>query len=226
LSSVARSHEGDTVPPPVSTEAALTILREAISELSLADSSEDIHSICRTTALRLIDAGCEPEAENGGEERLNLFALVGPETDALTELANGHAWQAALSEAVGKRTLPLTIAVLDLDHLQTVIGVWGDAAGDQLLVDTAAAWRGVLRDGDLLARLDGSRFAVMFGGCDLSDARFVAERLRKAVPYRQSASVGIASWDGDEDAGALVARAEVALRNAKAARKGRLTLAA
>lgn len=46
-------------------------------------------------------------------------------------------------------------------------------------------------------------------------ATVVVERLRGAVPGSQTASAGIACWDGEETADELVARADRALYQAK-----------
>jgi len=148
-------------------------------------------------------------------------------TDPLTGLANRRAWEEALGSALGDGPpKPLCVAVMDLDHLKTVNDTWGHAAGDHLLEAAATAWREILRDRDMLARLGGDEFAVMLRGCELRDARFIAERLRGAVPHGQTASVGLASWDRVEDAAALMARADEALYRAKGTDRDRVVLAA
>jgi PleD family two-component response regulator len=54
----------------------------------------------------------------------------------------------------------------------------------------------------------------------------VVERLLAGVPLGQTASAGIAVWDGAESAEALLARADAALYAAKAAGRARAVTAA
>jgi PleD family two-component response regulator len=53
----------------------------------------------------------------------------------------------------------------------------------------------------------------------------VIERLLEVVPLGQSASAGVAVWDGGEDATQLLARADAALYEAKHAGRNRALLA-
>jgi hypothetical protein len=63
-------------------------------------------------------------------------------------------------------------------------------------------------------------FAVLLPDCGLDDAMQIAERLRTAQP-EVTCSLGVADWDGREDATELVARADRALYAAKAAGRNR-----
>jgi CHASE1-domain containing sensor protein len=82
------------------------------------------------------------------------------------------------------------------------------------------AWQGKLRKTDLLARYGGEEFAVLLPDCGLDNAMQIAERLRIAQP-EVTCSLGVADWDGREDATELVARADRALYAAKAAGRNR-----
>src|SRR5918994_671469 len=82
------------------------------------------------------------------------------------------------------------------------------------------AWEGRLRKTDLLARYGGEEFAVLLPDCALGNAMEIAERLRTAQP-EVTCSIGVADWDGREDSGRLVARADRALYAAKAGGRDR-----
>jgi len=116
------------------------------------------------------------------------------------------------------------VAVIDLDHFKDYNDANGHQSGDRMLKTGAAAWRSVLRSGDILTRYGGEEFAVVLPGCSLEEARTVLERLRKRTPEGQTCSVGLAQWDGRETATDLVARADRALYDAK--RSGRDVLVA
>jgi diguanylate cyclase (GGDEF)-like protein len=110
---------------------------------------------------------------------------------------------------------PLSVAVLDLDHMSAFNMLRGEREGDLLIKETGARWRNELRDVDMLARLDGVEFGVMLPGCGLGEAVDVLDRVRAATPRGQTASAGVARWDGEEPAELLVARCQDALAAAK-----------
>jgi diguanylate cyclase (GGDEF)-like protein len=93
----------------------------------------------------------------------------------------------------------------------------GEREGDMLIKETAARWRNELREVDVLARIEGTEFAVVLPACGLGEACEVLDRVRVATPRGQTASAGVARWDGEEPAELLVARAQDALAAAKAA---------
>ena len=68
---------------------------------------------------------------------------------------------------------------------------------------------------DFLARVDGTEFAMVLPGCGLGEACDVLVRVREATPRGQTASAGVARWDGEEPAELFLARAQDALAAAK-----------
>jgi diguanylate cyclase (GGDEF)-like protein/PAS domain S-box-containing protein len=143
-------------------------------------------------------------------------------TDPLTGLGNRRAWNDELArELVRSRRYEsrLCLAMLDLDHFKRFNDARGHQAGDRLLEDAARAWSALLRPTDTLARYGGEEFALLLPHCDTDTAEAIVGRLLDAVPGGQTASCGIAEWDGSETAEALTARADAALYMAK--RSGR-----
>jgi diguanylate cyclase (GGDEF)-like protein len=156
-------------------------------------------------------------------ERVNLLARLErtAHTDELTGLLNRRAWREELPRemARAKRELrPLCVAMLDIDGLKTLNDTHGHHAGDQLLKQNAAAWSSALRPVDLLARYGGDEFAAILTSCRLDDAQRLVDRLVDATPEGCGFSVGLAEWDGTQDAHALMAEADARLYAAKAAR--------
>jgi diguanylate cyclase (GGDEF)-like protein len=150
-------------------------------------------------------------------------------TDALTRVANRRAWDEQLPRelARAKRSSePLSIAIIDLDHFKAFNDDRGHQAGDELLKAAAAAWAGLVREGDFLARYGGEEFAVILPACPASEIREVTERLRGAVPENQTCSVGVATWNGSEPGEELVGRADDALYEAKRTGRDRAVIAA
>jgi diguanylate cyclase (GGDEF)-like protein len=148
--------------------------------------------------------------------------------DPLTGLPNRRAWEERLEQEVarGRRSgRPLCLALLDLDHFKAVNDGRGHDAGDRLLTGVADAWRGVVREADLLARLGGDEFGLLLVDTDLEGGERALERLRGCTPAPSTTSIGLAEWDGAEGIVELTSRADVALYASKRAGRDRVTSA-
>ena len=145
------------------------------------------------------------------------------QTDPLTGLPNRRAWDAQVKR-VHSEGGELVIAMIDFDHFKRFNDSYGHPAGDRLLKETAAAWRDQLRTGDLLARLGGEEFGLLLRDCDPEIATEVTDRLRRSVSENWTCSAGIAVGRPGESAEEIIARADVALYEAKAAGRDRIAL--
>jgi diguanylate cyclase (GGDEF)-like protein len=142
-------------------------------------------------------------------------------TDELTGLPNRRAWYRQLDQALARARRtggPLTVLALDLDGFKQVNDRDGHIAGDRLLKAVTSQWLTELRTTDLLGRIGGDEFAVILEGTDAASALDVVSRLDGAAAGHHPSSVGIAAWDGSEDAAALVARADADMYVYKRAR--------
>jgi diguanylate cyclase (GGDEF)-like protein len=145
-------------------------------------------------------------------------------TDPLTGLDNRRVWRDSLPGILGPQA-SVCIALLDLDFFKAYNDTRGHLAGDGLLQQLGESWRPLVRPTDLLVRWGGEEFALALPDCPLSQALEVLERLRSAVPDGQTVSAGVASWDGSESIETLMARADAALYEAKAAGRDRVVAA-
>ena len=155
-------------------------------------------------------------------EREGLLAELQAATthDQLTGLPNRRAWDDRLEQALGRAAAesePLSVLAIDIDQLKRINDTHGHAEGDRLLQRCAHAWSGALRGGDFLARLGGDEFLVLLPGSAQVAAEQVAKRFLGAVPFNQTCSIGVATWDGEEPASELVRRADQGMYAAKAA---------
>jgi diguanylate cyclase (GGDEF)-like protein len=149
-------------------------------------------------------------------------------TDDLTGLPNRRAWDEQLPlelARAGREDWPVCVAMLDLDHFKDFNDKLGHQAGDRLLKASAAAWRTQLRATDTLTRYGGEEFAIVLPNCSPEDATELLERVRTATPAGQTASAGVASWDGIENPAILISRADAALYEAKDAGRDRVVVA-
>lgn len=149
-------------------------------------------------------------------------------TDPLTGVATERAWDQEVPRELARarrQETPVCLGLLDLDHLAAFNDRRGMPEGDRLLKEAAAAWMSALREVDTLARLEGGRFGVLLPGCTVGEAVDVMDRLRAVTPRGQTASAGVARWDGEEPAQLTQSRCRSALDRAKAAGRD-MTLAA
>ena len=173
-------------------------------------------------AARLLASDAGVAIERGDlMEQLEGAAL----TDGLTGLANRRAWDETIGSALRKSLAPgrrAAVAMLDLDHFKAYNDTYGHQAGDRLLRQVSSTWRDQLREGDILARYGGEEFALLLPNCTAADARRVTERLRGSTPGAITCSAGLAIVENGEPADTAVARADVALYEAKESGRDRL----
>ena len=172
-------------------------------------------------ALQNVRLSQEVERRRNTEEDLRELC----ERDPLTGLLNRRAWDMALTSALRKRRQPIYVALMDLDRFKAFNDRHGHPAGDALLRRAAVAWRGALRNADVLARYGGEEFAMLLANCDLESALDIVDRVRRATVGEQTVSIGLAQWDGQESGETLIARADRALYAAKHAGRNRVLLA-
>jgi two-component system cell cycle response regulator len=80
---------------------------------------------------------------------------------------------------------PLALIFLDIDYFKKINDTHGHPAGDFVLAELSQMMGTLLRTEDVLARFGGEEFTILCRGSDLSGARIVAERVRKAVEERK-----------------------------------------
>jgi len=168
-------------------------------------------------------------------QRLSELALQDP----LTGLANRTALQQHLEQAIARsqrRNELLAVMLIDLDGFKPVNDQYGHGFGDQVLAEVARRLRHYLRDADLPARLGGDEFVVICENVQTAaDARDLAKRVLEGLDtpiylegraVRVGASIGIALYHGEDDATALIRRADAAMYRAKATGRNRVHLTA
>lgn len=157
-------------------------------------------------------------------------------TDALTGLGNRREMEGALARMLSSGE-GFALMHLDLDYFKQVNDTMGHAAGDHVLVETAARLRASVRGADLVARVGGDEFVILLAGVHQAAPvqRVGAQILRRMAegidylgrPCRVAISIGAVLCLPDQVATgeALLERADVALYASKGAGRARLTLA-
>lgn len=151
-------------------------------------------------------------------------------TDPLTRVFNRQYLSERLPREMDRHRRyghSLSIVIIDIDRFKLVNDNWGHLAGDAVLGEVARRFTTLIRDVDSLIRYGGEEFLLILPSTDLQGATHVAERLREEVAkypvrlpggeIRITSSAGVAQMTAqDADAAALIARADVALYQAKA----------
>jgi diguanylate cyclase (GGDEF)-like protein/PAS domain S-box-containing protein len=206
----------------------LTTISSALFQPVLVDGAiagvlivawEETRDTLTDRARHLVEVGAYEAAialmRAAGTDRLRTAAF----TDPLTGIANRRAFELELAAALArarKQGHPLSVALVDLNALKELNDSEGHEAGDALLRDAAASWQAELRPSDLLARLGGDEFAIILPSDGEHAGQRIADRLRQALRHPAGCGVGIALWDGKEDAASLLRRGDQALYADKA----------
>jgi diguanylate cyclase (GGDEF)-like protein len=140
--------------------------------------------------------------------------------DHLTQLPNRRTADAFLGRALAAGS-SFSVAMMDLDSFKAYNDSRGHNAGDHLLVEAAVAWTAHLPPGALLARYGGEEFLLLMIDASVEELTALTGRMRAATPDDQSFSAGVATWTAEEDAKAVLHRADSALYRAKAAGRAR-----
>lgn len=90
--------------------------------------------------------------------------------------------------------LPLTLALIDLDHFKRVNDTLGHAGGDAVLRALALAAREVLRGQDRFGRWGGEEWLLVMPGTGVAEMPAVFERLRER--FANTAAAGVAGRHG------------------------------
>lgn len=152
--------------------------------------------------------------------------------DPLTGLANRR----RLAEFLrGLKSETVSFVMLDIDFFKKINDRYGHDAGDEVLADLAEVLSGCVREGDMVARLGGEEFCVVFPDTPLATAVELAEELRAAVdvhdfktsagPIPVTVSVGVAQRRPGEPNSAWIKRADEALYASKTGGRNRVSSA-
>jgi len=100
--------------------------------------------------------------------------------DQLTGLYNRRSGELRLEEEIARairHDRPLTLLLLDLDHLKQTNDRHGHAAGDQMLRSFSERLQRAIRGSDLAARMGGDEFMVLLPECRPEEVSHVLNRV-------------------------------------------------
>ncbi|RYD82262.1 MAG: GGDEF domain-containing protein, partial [Sphingomonadales bacterium] len=191
------------------------------------------------TARVLLDKQLQKSARDA--RRAAQRSEIAARTDELTGLPNRRAFFERIDESVAQGR-SLALAVFDVDHFKRINDGYGHPAGDEVLRRIATTASAHLRENDMVARIGGEEFAIVFDGLEPAAAVAVAERVVAAVAgatftlpgtlagtdhdvdLSVTISMGLAEHRAGIDASQLLADADRALYAAKDGGRNQLRL--
>lgn len=150
--------------------------------------------------------------------------------DTLTPLPNRRCFVREVERVVSqvaRYAEHATVVFVDVDGLKSINDRFGHSAGDAALIHVATLLRQAIRAGDMIARIGGDEFGLLFVHLDETKATAKADALLtelQASPLMLSGasltvslSMGVAMINADDTVDTLLARADERMYAAKAA---------
>jgi diguanylate cyclase (GGDEF)-like protein len=110
-------------------------------------------------------------------------------TDDLTGLYNRRFLDSTIRERFENGSLELrklTLMVIELNNIEEISKLYGSPMGDRVFSSVADILRGMMRSGDICARLEGrDEFAVLLPDADGPTAVRIAERVRDKISLQK-----------------------------------------
>lgn len=155
--------------------------------------------------------------------------------DDLTGLYNPSAMRETLRREViraDRANEPVTILLLDIDHLKRINDTYGHPAGDRLLKSFGNFLQARLRRTDWIGRGNGEQFAVIMPNTSAENAKKIIDTLRTAFAdvkhqsdqgtFKVTFSGGVVSCVSGQDVEHIFHSVEMALLEAKQAGRNQL----
>lgn len=160
------------------------------------------------------------------------------DTDDLTGIWNKRWLRRQLPNEIERSriySLPLSLAMFDVDDFKQVNDMYGHVIGDVVLSELCGSVRETLRPPDMFARFGGDEFAVVLPHSDMNGARAVADRIMHRArslrifaadgqtEIRCTVSIGLATYVPPMSAAELIHGADDRLYESKRLGKNRVS---
>jgi len=139
------------------------------------------------------------------EEKLEKLAHF----DALTGTYNRGYCSGLLNRHIKlaqRNKMPILLAYTDIDNFKDINDNFGHKEGDEVLKEVAKLFKSTLREIDIICRVGGDEFLLIFPDSSLKEAPMVQKRINQSlvklnhnlkISYKIGLSVGFASYNPD-----------------------------
>ena len=107
-------------------------------------------------------------------------------------------------KTANRKKTPILLFYLDVDNFKYINDTFSHKEGDVILKEIAQLFKSTLRDIDIICRIGGDEFLLIFPESSLNDVPLIRERLNKnlkklnqklAKPYKIDFSIGLSYYD-------------------------------
>ena len=163
------------------------------------------------------------------EQRVEMLDRLAHQ-DTLIEVPNRRGFMRQLERLIDRVTRygdRAALLFVDIDGLKMINDTFGHPAGDEALIQVANMLSGGVRKSDCVARLGGDEFGILLERAGEKDAGETAARLVSRIAGSEfcfegtclplSVAIGVAVIEPEDSAVAVLARADQAMYEKKAA---------
>ena len=118
-----------------------------------------------------------------------LFVLRQATTDELTGLVNRRGFHMTghhILDICKRLGQPATLVLFDMDGLKKINDTTGHKEGDRAIRDFGSCLLKTYRDSDVVARIGGDEFAILFAGTTQQDVSSLVARLQEHIQSRNT----------------------------------------
>ena len=188
----------------------------------------------KQVSLRKINEKLSKQKDEIEEANKKLKELS--ELDHLTELYNRRFFEESIEKVLEKNkqeNKPSSLIMLDIDDFKSINDNYGHKGGDEVLKKLSYKLKTLMRKDDLLARTGGEEFMILLPNTTFDEGQIYAENIRNSIENLQinlyddlniniTVSIGLTSYDENEDLSKLLIRVDNNLYEAKTDGKNRV----
>lgn len=211
--------------------AIIGILNQALTETRRLRVREDALAAAQR---KVAEAEASIESMRNELEQVKAMLHQDPLTGTLNRRGIDDAFRQEASRC-DRHGARLCVAIIDIDNFKLLNDTLGHQAGDRALVHISSIVTNTLRPSDRVGRFGGEEFMLLLPDTRLNQSASVMARIKRELAARPleenntrvtiTFSGGVALRAEGESLDAIVARADAALYQAKAAGKNRVVLA-
>jgi len=216
---------------------AYFIRKEVVSKITYITEKIKHHEFIDNGHSRIEDICILTDRYNAMLHNLHMQIEINKELsliDALTGLKNRKAYDEKMQELFGlyqRHDVSFSIALLDIDDFKKINDTYGHTAGDNTLKEMSHLLSTSIRSSDMLFRIGGEEFILIFPNTSMSAGMKVLEEILKKIEetllvdgtIATTLSAGLTHIKQGDNQDTLFRRIDTFLYHSKADGKNRIT---